>query len=318
MTETGSSIDISIVVPVYGCDAALPELANRIRDELSRMDRSYELILIDDCGPGQTWEIITQLAKQDPAVRGIKMSRNFGQHAAITAGLEHTTGQWGVVMDCDLQDPPEDIHRLYQKATEGNDIVYAKRKEKQHSWLKKATAHLYFMLLNAFTRQNIEGEYGSFSIISRRVINAYLRFEDRERHYLFILYWLGFPSAHIEYEHARRHSGKSAYKLSQLLMHALSGLFFQTTILLHWIIYIGFITSAAGVMFAAYFVYRYFSGAILPGWTSLVVLILIIGGMILVSSGIIGLYIGRIFDQVKGRPLYIVQETTGSTADKND
>ena len=282
------------------------------------MALSYELLLVDDCGPGRSWEIITGLAERDPAVLGIRMSRNFGQHPAITAGLEHAAGRWVVVMDCDLQDPPEDIHRLYQKAIEGNDIVYARRMIKQHSWLKKATARLYFSLLNAFTKQNIDAEYGSFSMISRRVVDAYLRFEDRERHYLFILYWLGFPSAHIEYAHAERHSGESAYKLSSLIVHALSGVFFQTTILLHWIIYAGFAISLAGVLFAGYFIYRYFSDSILPGWTSLVVLILILGGMILVSSGIIGLYIGRIFDQVKGRPLYVVQETTGTTAGKND
>jgi dolichol-phosphate mannosyltransferase len=282
------------------------------------MERSYELILVDDRGPGRAWEIIEQLARQDRAVRGIRMSRNFGQHAAITAGLEQAAGRWAVVMDCDLQDPPENIHRLFQKALEGNDIVYAKRKQKQHSWLKQATAHLYFRVLNAFTKQNIDGEYGSFSLISRRVIDAYLKFEDRERHYLFILYWLGFPSTHIEYEHAQRHSGKSAYTVSSLIIHAINGVFFQTTILLHWIIYAGLAVSSAGLVLAVYFVYRYFSESVLPGWTSLVVLILILGGMILVSNGIIGLYIGRIFDQVKGRPLYVVQETTGSDPVRND
>ncbi len=315
MNEKNISVDISVIVPVYGCDAALRQLAARVRDELLRMGRSYELILVDDCGPGRPWELITDLARADPAVCGVRMSRNFGQHAAITAGLARATGRWAVVMDCDLQDPPEAIHRLFEKAAEGYDIVYAKRKNKQHTWLRRLAARAYFAVMRVFTQQRLDGEYGSFSIISRSVIDAYLRLRDKERHYLLILHWLGFPNAHIEYEHSKRHAGRSSYTLSNLIGHALSGLFFQTTTLLRWIVYTGFGISTGGIVLAIYFVYLYFSQSPPPGWTSLAVLVLVLGGFILTSIGIVGLYIGRIFDQVKDRPLYIVQDTVGGRSE---
>lgn len=315
MNEIISGVDISVIVPVYGCDAALLQLADRVRNELRRMERSYELILVDDCGPGRPWELITELAGTDPAVRGVRMSRNFGQHAAITAGLAQATGRWAVVMDCDLQDPPEEIHRLLEKATAGYDIVYARRKNKQHSWPRRTAARAYFGLMQIFTRQQLDGEYGSFSIISRRVIDAFLRFRDKERHYLLILHWLGFPNAFIEYEHSKRLAGRSSYTLASLIGHALSGMFFQTTVLLRWIVYTGFIISMGGILLAVYFIYLYFSQSPLPGWTSLAVLVLVLGGFILTSIGIVGLYIGRIFDQVKDRPLYIVQDTVGGSSE---
>lgn len=302
-------VELSVVVPVYGCRDCLRALHERTTAALRKITSSYEIVLVDDCDRQGSWEVVAQLAREDRAVKAFRLSRNFGQHAAITAGLAQCTGRWAVVMDCDLQDPPELIGELYRAASAGNDVVLARRKGKRQSLFRQVAARLYFRLLKVLARARLDGEFGSFSIISRKVIDALLRFQDQDRHYLFILNWLGFRTATIEYEHAARHSGTSAYGLRDLVRHALNGLFFQTTVLLRWIVYLGFWISCAGFALAAYYVYMYFRYSVYPGFTSLAVLILIIGGFIIMSTGVAGLYIGKVFDQVKGRPLYVIDQS---------
>lgn len=301
-----SGVDLSVVVPVYGCASCLRELHRRLRATLASAGGTHELLFVDDRSPDASWQVLRELAAADPAVRVIRLSRNFGQHAAITAGLAYSEGARVVVMDCDLQDPPEDIPRLLARADEGFEIVFARRMRKQHSWIRRSASALFFRFVNATAARQLNGEYGSFSVISRRVVDAFLRLGDRERHYLFVLNWLGFNSADVEYQHGARHSGESSYTLRALLRHALSGIFFQTTVLLRWIVYLGFWVSFSGVALAAWFVYQYFARDVLPGYTSLAVLILLLGGFIISSTGITGLYIGRIFEQVKQRPLFVV------------
>ena len=300
-------VELSVVVPVYGCADCLEVLHQRISDALTGVT-GYEIVLVDDCAKDGAWEVIQRLASRDRRVRGIRLSRNFGQHAAITAGLAECRGARALVMDCDLQDPPEVIPQLYRKALEGHDIVLARRKRKQQALFRRAGAALYFRALGALSGRRFDGEFGAFSIVSRAVIDAYLRFQDRDRHYLFILYWLGFDTATIEYEHAERHRGRSSYSLRALLRHAVNGVVFQTTTVLRWIVYLGFAVSAAGALLAAYLVYQYATRTPPPGWTSLAVLILMIGGFIIMSTGVTGLYIGKIFEQVKGRPLYVIDK----------
>lgn len=308
MTAGDRPVELSVVVPVYGCSDCLRALHERVTTAVQGITDSYEIVLVDDCDNRGSWEVSAELARQDSRVKAYRLSRNFGQHAAITAGLAQCSGKWAVVMDCDLQDPPENIPLLYRKAIEGYDVVLARRKEKRHSLLRRMASRLYFKLMNVFNRTPLDGEFGSFSIISRKVIDTFLQFQDCERHYLFILQWIGFRSASIEYEHAARHSGSSSYDLSRLITHALDGMFFQTTILLRWIVYLGFWISSAGFLLAAYFVYMYLAHSVVPGFTSLVVLILVIGGFIIMSTGITGLYIGKVFNQVKGRPLYVIDK----------
>lgn len=307
-------IELSVVVPVYGCAGCLQALHERLVSTLQSRVGSFEIVLVDDCARDGAWDVIHRLAQQDRRVRGIRLSRNFGQHAAITAGLAECTGERAVVMDCDLQDPPEMIPRLLEASLAGHDIVLARRKQKQHSILRRVAAWLYFRAVGALSGRRFDGEFGAFSLITRPVIDAYLRLRDRERHYLFILYWLGYDAAAIDYEHAPRHSGESSYSLRALLRHALAGLMFQTTTLLRWIIYFGFMVSAAGALLAAYLLYVSFVHTPPPGWTSLAVLILVVGGFIIMSTGVTGLYIGKIFEQVKERPLYIVDKRAGAPA----
>ena len=302
-------LELSVVIPVYGCAGCILELQQRLKKILKSISPYHEIIYVEDRSNDDSWEIISRLSKKDKNIRAFRLSRNFGQHAAITAGLSEARGQWVVVMDCDLQDPPEEIPRLYQKALEGFDIVLMKRNNKKLTFFRKMAATLYFKLINSFTTEHLNGIYGSFSILNAKVCRSFLRLNDVNRHYLFILKWLGYQTASLEYEHNERFAGKSSYSFKSLLTHAFNGIFFQTTVLLRWIVYLGFIVSIFGLISAFYFIYRYLFQSALPGWTSLAVLILIIGGFILISTGITGLYIGKIFDQVKNRPLYVIDKT---------
>jgi polyisoprenyl-phosphate glycosyltransferase len=301
-------IELSVVIPVYGCRSCLADLYTRLKAVLDQVAPEHEIILVDDRSPDGSWERLRDMAERDLSIKALRLSRNFGQHAAITAGLAESRGQWVVVMDCDLQDPPEEIPQLYKKACEGFDIVFARRKQKKHSLYRRLAARAFFRIINFFNETNIHGEHGSFSILSRHVVEAFLKLQDRDRHYLFILHWLGFNAIDVEYEHAARHSGESSYSMRSLLKHAFNGVFFQTTSLLRWIVYAGFWISLSGVALTLYFIFLYFAYAIYPGWTSLAVLILLIGGFIISSTGIAGLYIGKIFEQVKGRPLYVIDQ----------
>ena len=214
---------LSVVVPVYGCQPCLWHLHERLTAALARVGESYEVILVDDRAEDGSWLEIERLAELDGSVRGILLSRNFGQHAAITAGLQHARGAWVVVMDCDLQDPPEDIPRLYDKALEGHDIVFGRRSRKPTGFVRGLLGRMYFRGIRVFAGSQIDGQYGSFSVISRKVVEAFLSFRDQDRHYMMILTWLRFDTASVDYEPAPRYRGRSSYRLSKLLEHALDG-----------------------------------------------------------------------------------------------
>jgi len=209
MGSAGHEVDLSVVVPVYGCAGALGTLVDRIAESVAPITSSYEIVLVDDASPDHAWEKIVGLAAANSHVRGLKLSRNFGQHAALTAALAESRGRWTIAMDCDLQDPPEEIPRLYAKALEGYDVVLARRVRRGHSRSRRLAAAAYFALLRFFTKTDIRGEYGTFSIVSRPVVDAFLQIRDRGRHYLFALTWLGFHRGEIDIVQAERHDGAS-------------------------------------------------------------------------------------------------------------
>lgn len=304
--NTTSAPTISVVVPVYCCIGCLEQLCQQLEASLHGLTDYFEIILVDDRSPDNAWSQLTTLQALHPAVKGIRLSRNYGQHIAITAGLAAAQGNYAVVMDCDLQDPPSLIPELFAKLQEGYDLVLAKRVERNHSAFRLLAAKAYFKLLSSLTEEQVDGSYGSYSILSRKVIDGFLLFGEKERHYLFILRWLGFRIGSVDFVHQERHSGRSSYTLGRLLSHALNGILFQATVLLRWIVSLGFLFALSGMGMAGYLVWRHLSHTSLPGWTSLVVLILVSTGAILVSLGIIGLYVGKIFDQAKQRPLYVV------------
>jgi polyisoprenyl-phosphate glycosyltransferase len=303
-----SDVEISVVIPVFKCAECLRHLQERLDSALAQIPGEHEIILVDDRSPDESWEILREIAAEDDSVRLIRLSRNFGQHAAITAGIEFARGRWIVVMDCDLQDPPEEIPRLYARAREGAEIVYARRTGRRDSWFRRLASRMYFRMLNASLGTDFDSDYGNFTIISRKVRDAFLRFRDKDRHYLMILRWLGFEHASIDVAHAQRHAGESAYTLGTLIRFAMDGLFFQSTTLLRWSTYVGFAASLCGVLLAGFFVVNYFLENTYPGWTSLAVLILLIGGLTITTVGVAGLYIGKIFTQVKDRPLYVIDD----------
>ena len=306
-------VEISVVVPVYGCKDCLAELHERLLQSLEPLTSAYEIVFVDDRSADGAWPVLESLAADDASVKAIRLSRNFGQHAAITAGLAASRGAWTVVMDCDLQDRPEDIPLLYARATEGFDLVLGRRKQRPSSFARLAVARLYFKLLNTFMGTRLDGSYGTFSILGRKVREAFLAVGDRDRHYLFVLNWLGFEQGSVEIEQDDRAAGRSSYTLGRLLRHAMNGVFFQTTNLLAYVVYLGFGLASAGLIWAAYLVYLYATAHPPPGFTSVMVMQLVVGGFIIMSTGVTGLYVGRVFQQVKGRPLYVVDQIAPST-----
>jgi dolichol-phosphate mannosyltransferase len=307
---------LSVVVPVYGCRPCLRALHERLTAALAELGQAYEIVLVDDRAEDGSWPEIERLVELDRAVRGIRLSRNFGQHAAITAGLHHARGAWAVVMDCDLQDPPEVIPRLWAKAQEGHDIVFGRRSRKPTGFLRGLLGRLYFRGIRVFAETPVDGQYGSFSLVSRKVLDAFLRFKDQDRHYMMILTWLRFDTAWVDYEPAPRYRGASSYSLPKLIEHALDGVFFQTTVLLRWIVYMGFGLALLGALLALRVVYAKVVGTVFPGWTSLVAGGLFVGGFIILSTGITGLYIGKVFDQVRARPVFVVDRIAEGTQDR--
>ena len=193
---------ISVVSPVYGCSTCIYELYSRLKETLEKISCQFEIIFINDASPDEAWLQITEIAKKDRRVKGINLSRNFGQHYAISAGLDHCSGEWVVVMDCDLQDQPEEIPKFYQKAMEGFDIVYGKRVERKDTFKKKISSKFFSLLLQLLSGEKIDSSIGNFSIVSRRVILKLNSFSELNRNYGLFLFWLGYKSSSIEIDHA--------------------------------------------------------------------------------------------------------------------
>lgn len=309
---TPKAVDVSVVIPTYNAQFCLVPLYERLVKALTPLSINFEIIFIEDCSYDDTWLLIEQLARANSYIRAFKLSRNFGQHAAITAGLTVCRGKYAVVMDCDLQDPPEDIPRLLLRAFEGSDVVMGRRVGRQQSFLRRCMAKAYFGVLAFFSLSKVDGDVGTLSVLSRKVIDAFLQVSDRNRHYLMILQWLGFSPVFVDYVHGARFAGKSSYSLLSLMRHAFQGVFFQTTILLQLIVGVGLLFSLSGLVLAIIAVWNYLFGSVAPGWTSIIVLILVVGGVILLSLGVVGLYVGQVFDQVKQRPLFILSREVSS------
>jgi glycosyltransferase involved in cell wall biosynthesis len=305
VVRSDEQVELSVVVPVYGCAGCLVALHERLTRSVTQITAGYELIFVDDRSLDGGWEALQRLARDDPRVRAFRLSRNFGQDAAITAGLSMARGGRAVVMDCDLQEAPEDIPRLWTAAGEGYDVVRTIRRGWRHSAFRRWASRTYRRLtLDTDTRP----DYSNLSLISRRVIDAFLRLRDRDREYMIALDWLGFDSTAIEIEHNDRHEGQSGYTLERLVRVALDGMFFRSTVLLKLVVLLGFVVALAGLALALFEVIDYFlaPNETVPGYTSLAVLLLVLAGFIIVSVGVVGLYVGRIFEQVKDRPLFLI------------
>ena len=301
-------IIISIISPVYKAEKIVSELVKRIENEVSKITSEYEIILVEDSSPDNSWGEIINVCKQNYHVKGIKLSRNFGQHYAISAGVAKSRGELVVLMDCDLQDDPTDIIKLVKKSKKGFDVVFTKRKKRKHGLIKSVSSYLYNKLFSIFSEKNYDINAGSLVLFSRRVADEFNKLEDKDRLYLQMLKWIGFKSATIEIEHRKRFEGKSSYGFLALLKLGVQGLTSHSDKLLRLSVYIGLSLSFVSFILGIFIILRYFFYKLQPGWPSIIISILLSTGLILLSIGIMGIYIGKIFDQSKKRPLYIIEE----------
>ena len=302
-------MDISVVIPVYGCRASLPDLHRRLAAALSAITANYEIVLVNDACPQNSWEVIKEIALKDPHVKGIDLSRNFGQIRAITAGLHYAEGDWVVVMDCDLQDKPEEIAKLYAKAQEGYDVVFTRRAVRQDSFLKKLSSKAFYLIYGYFTNGAFDNSMGNFSISRRMVMDNYKRMGDQNRAFILFIKWMGFKSAVVDIDHAERAAGRSSYTLRTQLRLALEVITTQSNKPLILSIRFGFGVSLLAFLCGSYMIARYVMyGISVAGGTSTIVSIFFVGGIIMAQLGILGLYVGYVFDQTKSRPIFIVRE----------
>lgn len=308
---------ISVVVPVYGCRKALPELCRRVSRTIKGMDFDYEIVLVDDHCPQDSWTEIKHQCSLNDHVVGIKLSRNFGQIRAITAGLEACHGEWVVVMDCDLQDRPEAIPDLYSKAQEGYDVVFARRIERKDTGLTKFLSKSFYKAYEYFTDGNYDASLCNFSISKRRVIDNYLKMREHNRGYTMFIKWLGFNQTSVDLVGDERFEGKSSYNLSKKMHMAFELITAQSNKPLRFAVNIGFIIALCSFIYLVFLVISHFAGGqMLAGWTSTIASIYLMGGLMLAAIGVVGIYVGNIFTEVKDRPLYVVAEIVNGEEDK--
>ncbi|MFW6388707.1 MAG: glycosyltransferase family 2 protein [Desulfohalobiaceae bacterium] len=302
--------DISVVVPVYGCVECLQDLYRRVAQVMACLGLEFELLLVDDRGPGRPWEKIKDLAGRDSRVRGIRLSRNFGQHFAISAGIDFCTGKWLTVMDCDLQDLPEELPKLWHKAQEGYDIVLARRWERQDGWAKRLCSKLFHKLWSYMTEEASDAAQANFGLYSEQVVEELKRLPEKARVFPLLVRWLGFETISVDVDHAKREHGKSSYSWKKLFSLAADGIVSYSNKPLKLFVLLGFCISALSFCFGLWVIGRYllYPGQTLMGWSSIMVSMYFLAGLLLFGLGILGVYVGRIFNQVKGRPLYVVKE----------
>lgn len=311
---------ISVVIPMYGCPEAIPELHKRLTDVLHKIaGDDYEIVMVNDSCPKGSWNNIKKVCQNDSHVVGIDLSRNFGQIRAILAGLDYSTGDWVVVMDCDLQDAPEEIEHLYNKAQEGYDVVFARRAQRKDSAFKVFVSGLFYRLYSWATDVKYDESLENFSISSRKVIDSYCSMREMHRAFVMYIQWMGFKRTSIEVEHHERYAGKSGYNFKKRMNMATEILTSQSDKLLRVLFRVGMAMSLAAFIAVIVIVVRHFIVHSPAGWASIVASIFLMGGLLLAGLGIVGVYVGNIFMQVKNRPLYLIEDVlNGRKEDKDE
>ncbi len=309
--------DFSIVIPVYGCKGALVELCDRLKKSLEKITSSYEIILVNDACPQNSWETIEKICKTNKNIIGVELSRNYGQMKAILAGLDISTGKNVVVMDCDLQDRPEEIPNLYKKLNEGYDVVIAKRASRKDKKRKILAAKLFYKLYSMAIGHKYDPELCNFSIMRRNVVDAYCKMREEHRAFIMYVQWLGFRQAFLPVEHAERKEGKSSYSMRRRIKLAIEILLSQSDAFLKFIAATGLILSLISFLaIITLIIIHIFFYPQLSGWLSLICAVCLMGALNIFVIGIVGLYVGKIFTQVKERPLYIVRSTINKEEEK--
>ncbi|MBA3462685.1 MAG: glycosyltransferase family 2 protein [Deltaproteobacteria bacterium] len=302
---------ISVVVPAYGCESCLVPLYDALRSALESISPDFEIVIVEDHSPEGDWAVIVSLAEKDPRVRGVKLTRNFGQHNAIAAGLNVAEGDWVVVMDCDLQDGPEEITKLYAKAQEGFECVFGRRVDRLDSTGTVVSSQAFSWVHGKIGGFKPDAAVGNFSIVSRRVVHALREFREEHRNYAMQVHWLGFPTAYVPVVHAARHSGKSRYSFASRLRHAAATILSQSTRPLYASAAFGLLMALGAAITGIYLLVRKLTvGYGVEGWTSVMVTLWFLFGMLFLNMGVLGLYLGSVFNSVKNRPPFVIEKTT--------
>lgn len=300
---------ISIVSPVYRAEKILPELVNQIEIVMNKIDTEYEIILVDDRSPDNSWEVMKSLTKDHNQLKIVRLSRNFGQHATIMAGLSQSNGDWVVVMDCDLQDQPKEIEKLYHKANEGYDAVLARRTVRIDSFFKRLSSKVFYAAFNYLAGIEINNEIANFGIYSRKVINSVLDVKDNIKFFPLFVNWVGYKTTSVSVEHSSREEGSSSYSFSRLISLAFNVIVSFSDKPLKIFVGFGAAISVLSIIIAIFFALRYFEGKITePGFSSIILSIWFLSGTIISCIGIVGIYLGKTFNQTKDRPVFIIDE----------
>lgn len=309
---------ISVVIPLLNEEGNIIVLYESLVNVLTTISNDFEIIFVDDGSKDSSFEKITNISNQDNRVLGISLSRNFGHQIAITAGLEHSCGEVVITMDADMQHPPELILSLYQKYNEGYDIVNTIREESEDAGMfKKATSKWFYSIINKLADIRIEPASADFRLMNRKTVNAFLQLKEKNRFTRGLISWMGFHQAYITYKAATRFSGKTKYSITRMFGFAADGITSFSAKPLRISFYMGLIVSFIGLLYSIYAIFAFFSGKTIPGWTSILVSILIIGGIQLISIGIIGEYLARVFNEAKNRPLYLVKNYASKEGNPN-
>lgn len=304
-----NEILLSIVSPVYRGEKMTEELVRRISESVSPITEHYEIILVNDASPDNSWNVIRAECEKDSRVKGINLSRNFGQHYAITAGLSYAKGEWVVVMDCDLQDRPEEIPNLYSKAIEGYDSVFAQRVNRSDSWLKRMSSMLFYKFFSYMTETRQDASVANFGIYNRKVVESILAMGDKMRYFPTQVQWVGFRKYYMPVEHNSRMEGKSSYSLKKLFRLAFDTIVSFSDKPLRLTMNIGALITAVSFLIGLIYLIQYLCGHIaVMGYASLIISLWFICGILVFLIGVVGLYLGKTFNQTKGRPTFIVDD----------
>jgi dolichol-phosphate mannosyltransferase len=302
---------ISVVTPVYKAEDCIEELYRRLRKTLEEIDPNFEIIMVEDGGGDASWQKIIAIASTDSRVHGIQLSRNFGQHHAIAAGLDSARGDWVVVMDCDLQDQPEEILVLYEAALQGYDVALGLRINRGDHFFRRMCSRVFYRAFNFLTGMKFDRHVSGFCVLSRKAVDALCSIRESSRFLMAFVEWIGFPSIRVPVNHASRTRGKSSYSLGKLLLHALDAAVGFSSKPLFLAVFIGGIMSALSFFAGIWIIAQHFLGGLeTPGWASVMVSIWFVAGLIVLNLGVVGIYLGKVYEQTKGRPLYIVRRTT--------
>ncbi|MEO1691603.1 MAG: glycosyltransferase family 2 protein, partial [Cyanobacteria bacterium J06631_6] len=313
MSCNSELVEISTIVPLYNESASIPRLFARLIPVLEQLGISYEVICINDGSQDQTIEKLRELNRQNPRIKIVNLSRNFGKEIALTAGLDYASGAAVIPLDADLQDPPELIEQLVAKWQEGYDVVYATRRSRQgETWLKKISAKAFYRTIGKMSHVPIPANTGDFRLLDRRVVEAIKQLPERTRFMKGLFAWVGYRQTSILFDREPRYSGQSTWNYWKLWNFALDGIISFSFLPLKVWSYVGTSISLVSLIYALFLVIRtLILGVDVPGYASLMVAILFLGGIQLITLGVLGEYLGRVYEEVKGRPLYFVREKYG-------